>query len=150
MIDPLSPKGNCPHCKSSKMEYCGFTYMFHFYFKCLECNRYIEYRTSLKYYAIVTCVMMAMAVFAFSFPFSLFPDDSHLSVLSFFIIILLFTIVGYKYRWYGVETIALEKLPSDRWIIPALPTKIRLPILYILVAALIAYTGICIYNLTRQ
>lgn len=150
MIDPLRPRGNCPHCKSSRMEYYGFTFMFHFYFKCLDCNRYVEYRVSLKYYIILTCVMMAMGVFAFSVPFSLFPHDSHLALLSFFIIILLFSLIGYKYRWHGFRAIALDKLPSDRWIIPTLPTKIRLPIFYILIAGLIAYTGICICNLTRQ
>lgn len=94
--------------------------------------------------------MIGMIGFAFWVPFSLLPDNSHRSVLYFFITILLFAIIGYKYRWYGFETIAIEKLPSDRCIIPALPTKIRLPILYMLIAALIAYAGICIYNLTRQ
>jgi len=151
MIDPLSPKGNCPHCNSSKMEYYGFTFGgFHIYYKCLNCHNYTEYRISLREMLIIYLVMIVGIVFSAVLPFFLFPGKATASLIFFCTSILIFMIIGYKYRWSLFETIANDKLPDDRYIIRVLPTKIRLPILYFIIAAMIAYIGICIYNFSRQ
>ena len=45
MFNPPGSKENCPHCKSSKMEYYGGTPGgFHFYYRCSNCRKYTEWR----------------------------------------------------------------------------------------------------------
>jgi hypothetical protein len=64
--------------------------------------------------------------------------------------VVLFLIVGYRYGWCLYESIALEDLQTDLWIIRAASKKIRLLIVAIFIAALLAYTGIFIFNLIRE
>jgi hypothetical protein len=151
MIDPASPKGNCPHCKSSKMEYYGSTLGgFHFYYKCSRCQKYVEYRITLKNFVIMSSIIFLAMVFSFVVPLSVLSDNSRLAILFFVGSVVLFSIVGYRYRWYFYESIPLEDLQTDLWIIYAASKKTRLLIVTILIAALLAYTGIFILNLTRQ
>jgi hypothetical protein len=151
MFDPLSPKGNCPHCKSSKMEYYGFTFGgLHFYYRYLNCRKYGEYRISLKNFLIMNSIILLMMVFVIALPLFILNVNSLLAILFFLGSVVLFSIVGYKYGWYFFESIALEDLQTDLWIIHAPVKKIRLIIDAILIAVLLAYTGIFILNLIRQ
>jgi hypothetical protein len=151
MIDPASPKGNCPHCKSSEMEYYGSTFGgFHFYYKCIRCQKYIEYRISLKNFLIMSSIIFLVMVFSFVVPLSVLNDNSRLAILFFVGSVVLFSIVGYRYRWCFYESITLEDLQTGLWIIHAPSKKIRLLIVAIFIAALLAYIGIFILNLIRE
>ena len=151
MFDPASPKGNCPHCKSSEMQYYGFTFGgLHFYYKCSRCQKYIEYRTTLKNFLIISSIIFLVMVFSFVVPFSVLHYNSRLAMLFFVGSVVLFLIVGYRYGWCLYESIALEDLQTDLWIIRAASKKIRLLIVAIFIAALLAYTGIFIFNLIRE
>jgi hypothetical protein len=151
MIDPLRPKGNCPHCKSSELEYFGFTFGgFHFYFKCSRCQKYIEYRITLKNYLIMSSIIFLVMVFSFVLPFSVLNRASRLAILFFIGFVVLYMIVSYRYRWYLYEPIPLVDLPTDFSIIPAPGKKSRLLFVAIFIAVLLAYTGIFILNVVRD
>ena len=151
MIDPATRKGNCPDCKSSEMEYYGFTFGgLHYYYKCSRCQKYIEYRITLKNFLIMNSIIFLVMVFTFVVPLSVLHDHPRLAILFFIGSVLLFSIVCYRYRWYFYETIALEDLQTDLWIIHAYRKKIRLLIVAIFIAVLLAYTGIFILNLIRE
>jgi len=151
MIDPASPKENCPHCKSSKLEYYGFTFGgLHVYYKCGRCHKYMEYRITLKNFLIMNSIIWLVMVLSFVVPLSLLHDHFRLAMLFFVGSVVLFSIVGYKYRWYFYESIALEDLQTGLWIIHAYRKKIRLLVIVISIAVLLVYTGIFIFNLIRQ
>ncbi len=151
MIDPVGHKGNCPHCNSSEMEYYAFTLGgFHFYYKCRRCRKYIEYRITLKNFLIMNSIILLVMVFSFVIPLSVLYDHSKLAMLLFVASFLVFSIVGYRYRFYFYEAIALEDLQTDLWIIHAYRKKIRLLIGAIFTIVLLAYLGLFILNLIRQ
>jgi hypothetical protein len=151
MFDPASPKGNCPHCKSSEREYYGFTFGgLHFYYKCLRCQKYTEYRIAFKNYLIMSSIILLIMVFTVVVPLSLLNVNSRMAILVFVGSVVLFSILGYKYRWYFFESIALEDLQTDLWIIHAPSKKIRLIITAIFIAVLFVYGGILVFNLIRQ
>ena len=151
MFDLASPQGNCPHCKSSKMEYYGFTFGgFHFYYKCIRCQKYTEYRIAFKNFLIMSSIILLMMVFSFAVPLSVLSRNSRLAILAFVGCVVLFSIVGYRYRWYFYEPIALQDLPTDLWVVRAVSRKARLIIVTIFIVALLAYTGIFIFNVIRE
>jgi membrane protease YdiL (CAAX protease family) len=151
MIDPPSPKRNCPHCKSSEMEYYGFTFVgLHFYYKCSRCQKYTEYRIAFRNYLIMSSIILLIMVFSFAVPLSVLGHNSALAILVFAGSVVLFSIIGIKYRWYLFEAIALEDLPTDLSIIHVPSKKIRLIIIAIFIAVLFAYGGILVVNLMQQ
>lgn len=151
MVDTANPKGNCPHCKSSEIGYYGFTPGgLHFYYKCNRCQKYIEYRITLKNYLIMSSIIFLVMVSTFVVPLSVFSDNLRLAILLFVGAVLLFSTLGYRYRWRFYESIGLEELQTDLWIIHAPSKKIRLLIIGIFVAGLLAYTGIFVLNLIRE
>ena len=151
MFDPARPKGNCPHCKSSEMQYYGFTFGgLHFYYKCNRCHKYIEHRITLRNYLIMSSIIFLVMVSTFVVPLSVFNDNSRLAILLFVGAVVLFSTVGYRYRWRFYESIALEDLQTDLLIIHAPSKTIRLLIVAIFIAGLLAYTGIFVLNLIRQ
>jgi hypothetical protein len=89
-------------------------------------------------------------VFTFVVPLSVFSDNSQLAILLFVGTVVLFSTVGYRYRWRFYESIALEGLQTDLWIIHAPSKTSRLLIVAIFIAAALAYAGIFIVNLIRE
>jgi len=133
------------------MEYLGFTLGDrHFYYRCLKCRKYTEYRISLKDFLIMNSIILLMMVFAIALPLSVLSVNPLLAIVIFLGSVVLFSIVGYKYGWYFCESIALDNLPTDLWIIHAPSKRIRWISATILTAVLLAYAGIVIFNLMRE
>lgn len=156
MIKPSDSKNVCAHCKSPKIQYYGATYGgYHYYYKCPDCQKYTEQYISLNkmrvMYFVVYFLIMAPSIVAFLILLDLDPG---LAILFCLATTLLFAIFSYKYRWCAVEyrvagTIALDNLPSDRWIIrPAKGIRFIIGVLFI--AAITAYVAIFFLNLARQ
>jgi hypothetical protein len=151
MIDPARPKDNCPHCKSSEMEYLGFTFGgFHFYYKCLSCQKYTEYCITLKNYLIMSFIILLMMLFSIAIPLSVFNKHVGLAIIIICLAFDLFWMFGYKYRFYFYELIALDELQIDLKIIHAFSKRIRLIIVVIIISVFLAYAGIFTFNLLRQ
>ncbi len=151
MFGPANPKGGCPHCESSEMEYLGFTFGgLHYYYKCPGCQQYTEYRITSKNYLIMSSIILLMMVLAIVVPLSVFNVNSRMAMLVFAGSVVLFSIIAIRYEWYFYEPIALEDLPTDLWIIRAPRKNIRSIIIAIFVFVLLLYGGILIINLMRQ
>ncbi len=98
----------------------------------------------------MSSIIFLMMVFSLVVPLSVLHDNPPLGILVFVGCVVLFSIVGHKYRWYLFESIALEDLPTDLWIIPAPRKKIRLIVISIFITVLFIYVGILVVNLMRQ
>ncbi len=151
MFDPAAPKGNCTHCKSSELEYYGSTFGgFHCYYKCLNCQKYTEYRMGLRNFLMMNLIIFLMMIFTIAVPLSVLSVNSRLAIFVFVGSVILFLILGYKYRWYFYESIAVEDLETDIWIIHASNKNVRRAIAAIFIVVLLSYAGIIIHNLIRE
>ena len=129
MFNPPGFKENCPHCKSSKMEYYGGTPGgFHFYYRCSNCRKYTEYRVSSKNFLIAISILFLMMFFSIALTLFIFSIGPLSAILFFLGSVVLFWIVVFKYERYFYESIALEDLQTDLWIIHAASKKSRLVI----------------------
>jgi len=98
----------------------------------------------------MSSIILFMMVFSFVVPLSVLGGSLRLGILVFIGFVILFSIVGYRYRWCLYESISLEDLPADLWIIHAPGKNIRLVIIAIFLVVLLVYGGILIINLIRQ
>jgi hypothetical protein len=151
MFNLPGSKENCPHCKSSKMEYYGGTPGgFHFYYRCTNCRKYTEYRVSSKKFLIACSILFLMMVFSIALTLFIFSISPILATLFFLGSVVLFWIVDFKYERNFYESIALEDLQTDLWIIHAASKKSRLVIaatFFVLFVAFLAYIGILFLTL---
>ncbi len=151
MSNPLIPSRNCPHCNSSRMEYYAFTLgWLHYYYKCSNCHKYTEYRYTLKKFLIINFFAFLIMAFITIPSILILGRNPLMAIMIFFPSILIYVIIGYKYRWYGSEKIALEDIPSDLGIFRAPNKKIRLIIVTVSIVSFLGYTVIFIINLLRQ
>ncbi len=151
MFNPPGLKEDCPHCKASKMEYYGSILGgFHYYYRCSNCRKYIEYRISSKKFLIMSSIIFVMMVFIIALPLFLLSISSLSAILFFFASLVLFSIFAFKYQRYFFEAIAIEDFQPNLWMIHALNKKIRLTTIAILIATLFVYVGIFVVNLIRQ
>jgi hypothetical protein len=150
MFNPPGFKENCPHCKSSKMEYYGYTLgAFHFYHRCSNCRKYTEYLIPSKKFMIMSLIILLAIVFAIVpslFIFSISPLSAFLFFLGYIILSL---IIGDKYGRHFWEAAAIDNLPDNYWIVDP-HDKIRFTGFAIIIAVLLAYVMIIIVNLVRQ
>jgi len=97
---------------------------------------------------------MLMMGFILAITFTLVETNSSLALLFFLASILLSSTFIYKYRWYGLEKIAISHLPDDPWIIRSPKRKTRLIITAIFIAVvavvLIMYVGFIILIIIRN
>ena len=150
MSNLFEPQGNCPHCGSSQMEYYGFTYGgLHYYFRCLTCHRFTEYRISYTRMLAISIVTLALLIFLISVTVSTIGVNPIIAIIFWFICLILFGIRS-KYRWYGFKTIAITELPKDLFIMRAPKKRTRLLIIGVLLIILLAYAGIIIFNSMQQ
>jgi hypothetical protein len=151
MDNLITLKTSCAHCKSSKMEIYGVTlYGLHYYYRCLVCHKFTEYRAPFKNWLIISVIVLIIAAVSIAAFFFLLNINSTMAVAYSLICLLLLSIVCYKSGWFGYQAIALESLPNGIGIIRALPKRIRIIIAFIFIAILIGYLGLLILNLARQ
>lgn len=151
MSNPIIPNKNCAHCNSSRMEYYGCTFGgFHFYYKCLDCHKYTEYRISLKNMLVISFIILLSMAFITILAISILLLSPLLAIVFFFASIILYLLIVYRYRWYGWEKIALKHIPSDSGILRAPNKRIRFIILAFFIVAFLGYTTVFIINLLRQ
>ena len=116
MFDPASPKGNCPYCKSSEMEYYGFTFGdLHFYYKCSRCQKYTEYRIAFRNYLIMSSIILLMMVFSFAVPLSVLGHNSALAILVFVGSVVLFSIILVQNKIFIAETPRTQRSDFFIW-----------------------------------
>ena len=133
------------------MEYYGLTLgYFHCYYKCLDCHKYTEYRSSLKNMLLMSFIILLIMALITILAISMLALNPLLAIVFFFASLLLYFFIGYRYRWYGWEKIALEHISSDSGILRAPNKRIRLIVLIIFIVAFLGYTIIFIINLLRQ
>ena len=151
MRDHFLAQEICPHCKASLMEYYGFTFSgLHYYYKCLKCQRYTEYRLPFKKYLLMTFIILIIMVSTIALFFSALDVNSSLAGLVLIGSVLTFGIVSHRYRWYLWETIPLEEAPNDEFIFRVFHRKARIIITSLIVAVLFVYACIFISNLIQQ
>jgi len=134
------------------MEYYGGTLgYFHWYYKCLDCHKYTEYRISLKNMLIMSFIILLIMVVLAILAISILSLSPLLAIVFFFASTLLYFFIGYRYQWYyGWEKIALEDMPGGLGIFRAPNKRIRLIVLTVFIVAFLGYTIIFIINLLRQ
>ncbi len=99
---------------------------------------------------MMNLIIFLMMIFTIAVPLSVLSVNSRLAIFVFVGSVILFLILGYKYRWYFYESIAVEDLETDIWIIHASSKKVRRAIAAIFIVVLLAYAGIIIHNLIRE
>jgi hypothetical protein len=151
MLEPASPKKICPHCKSAKMEHCGSSLGFQFYYKCLDCHRFTEFSlSSKKNFGDSIVVLLCMC---FSLVVSILLIDTHhprLAIFAFFGSLAVYLIIAKKFRLFFYNLNAIENLPTDHWIIPPPGRKNRVILIVVVCTVVFTYAGIVVYNLLRQ
>jgi len=132
------------------MKYYGFTFGgFHFYYECLDCHNYTEYHISLKNMLILCLIILLAMLGILALTLTIGNINPLFASIFFITSTTLYFVVGYKYRWAGFETIAIDNLP-DRLLIRILPAKLRLIVIFTFATLLAVYTAIFISNLMKK
>jgi hypothetical protein len=132
---------SCSHCNSADMQYYGFAAnTIHYYYQCNHCYKFTEYHITSQRLLLIAFLTLTLYT----------AIVASLAIAGFLLLgsMLLF-VAAYKYEWF-TEIIALDSLPSDRFIIRAYPKKVRYILIVFFYAALLSYIGLIIYNRMRH
>ncbi len=143
-------KRSCPHCGSPKLRFCGYSIStIYNYFECQECHKYAEYRfTSI---ALIIAYLTLVPIFIILvIGAALVITSRYLAFLFLVGSALLSTFIIFRYGWAGQEVTALNKLPSDRIIIPVSQSKVRVLISIIFLSILLGYIALFIFNMVHH
>jgi len=92
-----------------------------------------------------------LMIFIIGITFALMETNSLFALIFSLASVLLSATFIYKYRWSGMETIALPFLPDDPWIVHSPTRKIRLLVVAIIVAiVLIIHVGFIVLVIIRN